>query len=392
MKIAVVAASYGDDWREEDLLCRRTAAALATRADVDLLLASGSESGEDADGALRIRRFAATVHSAGWRRVVERATVGPAEGEEALGCSCPVPLANRIGADLPDLLQEEIARVEGGHSPELYDALRADGYDLVLFAGYRFASTCFGVQAVGPGARVALLAMARDEPLLRFRAYRPLWERVQRVLVVSEHERELVRRRLGHRDVPVHDVGFALRVHPLAAETEPAGWSGEPGLVIARDWTRPAAVGRWLRVAERVARELPGVRVCLLGRGSEGLPPQASALVPLAASRLDLWRWVSRSLALIDPEPHRLLAREVLEAMMYGVPVIVADRGGASREHAERANGGLWFRDEAELVGCAARLLDAEVRRQLGGQGRAYADARYGDADAFVEAVWRAVA
>ena len=95
---------------------------------------------------------------------------------------------------------------------------------------------------------------------------------------------------------------------------------------------------------------------------------------------------MSRALAVVDPVPHRVIGQDVLESLMLGVPVVVAADGYATREHAETGNGGLWYRADDELVGSVRRLLDDEVRRSLGEQGRSYAMSRFGDTDTYVQA------
>jgi hypothetical protein len=93
----------------------------------------------------------------------------------------------------------------------------------------------------------------------------------------------------------------------------------------------------------------------------------------------------------IDPGPHRVVGQEVLEALLFGVPVVVAADGDATREHAETGNCGLWYLVDDELVGAVRRLLDRDVSRLLGEQGRAYAAGWFGDTERYVNRVVEAV-
>jgi glycosyltransferase involved in cell wall biosynthesis len=99
-----------------------------------------------------------------------------------------------------------------------------------------------------------------------------------------------------------------------------------------------------------------------------------------------------RATALVDPEPHRLLGREVVEAMLLGTAVVVTASGGATREHADAGDGGLWYRSDVELDRCLELVADRRLRATLGRQGREYAERRYGNPDAFIrrvnDAVW----
>jgi glycosyltransferase involved in cell wall biosynthesis len=87
----------------------------------------------------------------------------------------------------------------------------------------------------------------------------------------------------------------------------------------------------------------------------------------------------------VDLGPGRLLARECVESLRYGTPVIVPAVTAAA-ELAARG-GGLSYRDAAELVGCVDTVGDRGLRDMLGTQGRQFTDDWYGDADRFVDRV-----
>jgi hypothetical protein len=102
-------------------------------------------------------------------------------------------------------------------------------------------------------------------------------------------------------------------------------------------------------------------------------------------TRTDLWRLIAHARLTVDLSPGPLIARECVESLLYGVPVVVPDGTTGSRLAAR--GGGLWFRDEAELFGCVEALDDQGVRDTLGEQGRALASRWYGDALGFVRRV-----
>ena len=102
-------------------------------------------------------------------------------------------------------------------------------------------------------------------------------------------------------------------------------------------------------------------------------------------TRTDLWRLLAHARLTVDLSPGPLIARECVESLLYGVPVVVPAGTGAARLAA--LGGGLWFRDEAELLGCVEALDDQQVRDTLGEQGRSMAATWYGDAAGFVDRV-----
>jgi glycosyltransferase involved in cell wall biosynthesis len=60
------------------------------------------------------------------------------------------------------------------------------------------------------------------------------------------------------------------------------------------------------------------------------------------------------------------------------VPVLVNGSCGATREHAERSGGGLWFSSYPEFEAVLDRMLaDPALRARLGDRGRTYVDTHF---------------
>jgi hypothetical protein len=83
------------------------------------------------------------------------------------------------------------------------------------------------------------------------------------------------------------------------------------------------------------------------------------------------------------------MARECVESLLFGTPVIVPAHTAAARLAA--LGGGLWFEDVHELLACTRSLNDAATRQAHSSAGRAVVEQRYGDAERFVTNVGAAV-
>ncbi len=94
-------------------------------------------------------------------------------------------------------------------------------------------------------------------------------------------------------------------------------------------------------------------------------------------TRMDLWRLVAHANACVDLAPGRQIARECVEALRFGTPIVVPATAGPAVAHA--AAGGETFGDAGELVSAVARLRDPANRSTASDAGRRYADAYYGD-------------
>ena len=83
-------------------------------------------------------------------------------------------------------------------------------------------------------------------------------------------------------------------------------------------------------------------------------------------TRMDLWRLLAHANVCIDLAPGPYIARECIEALRFGTPIIVPDRPGPGAVHA-RASGGATFRDASELLEAAASLRERGTPGRGGG-------------------------
>ena len=100
-------------------------------------------------------------------------------------------------------------------------------------------------------------------------------------------------------------------------------------------------------------------------------------------TRMDLWRLLAHANVCIDLAPGAHIARECIEALRFGTPIIVPDDPFPGAAHA-RASGGAIFRDESELLQAVAAFQSEAHRAEAATLARQYADAHYGDPAALV--------
>ncbi len=103
-------------------------------------------------------------------------------------------------------------------------------------------------------------------------------------------------------------------------------------------------------------------------------------------SRMDLWRLIAHACVCIDLSPGPHLARECVESMRFGTPVIVPAGSGAGTVHAAASNGWV-YSDPGEFLEAATSLRSEAVRSSASRDARSYADANYGDPTEFVESL-----
>lgn len=100
-------------------------------------------------------------------------------------------------------------------------------------------------------------------------------------------------------------------------------------------------------------------------------------------TRTDLWRLLAHAQMTVDLAPGEIIARESIESLRLGTPVVVPDATVATA-HAH-GGGGLVFADEGEMLAGVETLLDRNARDSFSKEGSRYADAVYGDPARFVK-------
>jgi hypothetical protein len=103
-------------------------------------------------------------------------------------------------------------------------------------------------------------------------------------------------------------------------------------------------------------------------------------------TRMDLWRLLAHANVCIDLAPGPTIARECIEALRFGTPIIVPDWAGAASVHA-RESGGSIFGDPDDLLTAVGRMRDESNRSKVSEAGQRYSESRFGDPAALVARV-----
>ena len=388
MKVVVVAPPPpGDVWDEKALVIRRFANAVACFADVDLLLPA-DEDRVSVEGALTVRRFRATEPSPQRHAVLVELLLGPDASRGAPRCACADMVLTEAASSVPVEVQRELVRSSGSRSPGLLEHLLNDAdVDLVILCDYSAPVVHDAVEVLPDDQRIVLLPLASPTASLDFAVHDHVFDRAAVCVPITEGERERLARRPRPMTSTLRDMRFVLQVHDLVWKNEPLGFEAAvPTIVVPRVWEPGYRTDELVALARDLETTFDGqLRVRLVGPGWKNVPGDLHG--PFADSRFDVWRWSCRALAVLDPEPGKLLAREVLEGMMYGTPVVTPFRPGAALEHAQAGSAGLWYRTRGELEAVITALLDVETRDPLATQARLYADTTYRDTEAYLKSV-----
>ena len=183
------------------------------------------------------------------------------------------------------------------------------------------------------------------------------------------------------------DLGVPVAVNPIAAKHPHNGFGFSDYLLILTDRVPegddqptsapPTALASWV-----IAR-YPRFRTVYV-ENAEALAYWGRCLRGIVHidTRTDLQRLMAHSRMTIDLSPGRMIARECIESLQLGTPVIAPE--GSAGGRLAGMGGGIAYSDVAELLHAVVRLSDPVTRDQVGRQGKQMATDRFGRTADFV--------
>ena len=175
----------------------------------------------------------------------------------------------------------------------------------------------------------------------------------------------------------VHDVGCLVPINLLAAERRHNAIGSLDYLLVLTDRPGrpnpepPTDLVAWL------AARFPRQHLIVVEGGTASVWHTRSLRGVVGIhTRTDLWRLVAHAHVMVDLDPAPWIARECLEAMRFGTPILVPEHSLAA-EYA-REGGGRACADVADVFVGIEELDDPSVRQQVSSDAREIATAPLG--------------
>jgi len=372
-RVAVVTQHWGSRADELTETTRLVAGALARHATVDVvhLLAPPEPPRTSADSVFGVHQV--PLHGA---RPLRASILRAALGTYDRGRNVP----RRAATILHDL---------EGSAPDVPDVLARLAPDAVVLAGHHqpWDVGTLGVRGAIGSPRVVLLPYTAEGSILRSGPVSRLLARADAAGAAHSGERRALEVATAGT-VDARRLGLGVGVNRSAAANRLFGvrFFGAYVLIIR---SFPPGGARWERsVTHDVLRSTLGdISVAEIDGDTWRIGDKENTLeLPVSPSRVNLWRLMAHAIATVDLRPPGPVGRETIESLLLGTPVVVPE-GSAAHEHAADAGGGLWYRNDGELIDSVRALSDRRLRDRLAVQGKLWADRNHGDMDDFVERV-----
>jgi hypothetical protein len=192
--------------------------------------------------------------------------------------------------------------------------------------------------------------------------------------------------------VPVQESGFFVPVNPIASTAPLSGVGARDYLLVlegeaSRDTSRGAVPGSLTGVsplASWLIARFPRLHTVTVGQGALTVWHSRAPLGTLpVGTRMDLWRLMAFARATVDLLPGPLVARECIESLLLGTPLVIPN-SNVAREHL-RGGAGLPFEDLTGLLDAVRTVMDEDVARSIAEQGLRYAQGRFGSSRTLID-------
>jgi glycosyltransferase involved in cell wall biosynthesis len=392
-RIAFIIQRYGEQITGgAESHCRQLAERLVTRYDVEVLTTCATD---HLSWKNTLPEGLQTLHGVAIRRFRSVGERNPLEFHKIYG---RIFLTQLTAAE-----EYEMIRLQGPHTPDLIEYVRAHQQDYDAFVVYTYLYYTAVHTLPLLKSKALFIPTAHDETALYTHILDEVFRQTPHMIFLSEEEQFLLQRRFSLPSA-VGRVGGLGFDEPDPGEPDPA-WEElrrklENRLVLT-------FVGRvedgkgcdelvdfFLRFVKEEAGE--DLTLLLLGRRTLPLAPHPRILSPGFVSEYVKFQALEMTAIGLAPAPCESLCMAALETWMHARPMLVNGRSPVLTGHCVRSNGGLWYTNYREFREALKVLLSDPARRMaLGAQGRAYVRSRYRWDDVesvYVDAIERVIA
>jgi glycosyltransferase involved in cell wall biosynthesis len=274
---------------------------------------------------------------------------------------------------------EEWVKKQGPVSPDLIDAIAASDADVVAFHPFLYDPTVTGIRKVN--GRAVLHPAAHDEPMLKLRVYRAVFESAAGLAYWSRPEQQLVESRFSVASKPAVVVGLGVdsgQGDPEAARAA-LGLDDRPYLLcLGRvDDGKGARLLAECFMRYKSRRRSP-VRLVYAGPIVHAPPSHPDIVVAGVVDEPVKWGLLQDAVALVSASAFESFSIVLMEAWSLGTPALVNARCPVTVDHACQSGGGIPFGDYATFEVALDRLLaEPATRNALGAAGQAYVEHNY---------------
>ncbi len=256
--------------------------------------------------------------------------------------------------------EEKWVKMQGPYSSKLFNYLKNnhDKYDLIIFNTFLYATSVFGIRQV-PQEKSIMIPMTHDEPWLKFRVYKELFEYTDKIMYLTEEEKSFVEKTFPSVTKDNEVVGVGIDIPEEIDETVFKGKYNLRDYVLYAGRIDPSkGCDRLFDYFIKYKEEQPSdLKLVLMGKAMMDIPSLKDIVNLGFVSEEDKFAGMKGAKAFILPSKYESLSISTLESLAVGTPVIVNAESEVLKGHCIRSNAGFYYYDYYEFHECLDYLL-----------------------------------
>ena len=287
-----------------------------------------------------------------------------------------------INFDKENLLSGiEWQKAQGPYSLELLNYLsnHKEEYDVIIYMTYLYFTTYFGIQ-IAPEKSI-LIPTAHDEPPIYFGIFNSIFHLPRRILYLTNSEKNFVTKKFHNNYVNSDIVGVGIDIEKDVENInlkDRFHIEDEYLIYLGRIDESKGCKNMIDYFLEYKAKYNNNLKLALAGKTAMNIPVNNDILNLGFVSEIEKINLLKNAKALILPSEFESLSLSTLEAMYFGIPVLVNGKCDVLKDHAILSKAGLYYMNKLEFIESLAYIDEnPEIMKKMGENGVLYVEKNY---------------
>ena len=287
-----------------------------------------------------------------------------------------------INFDKENLLSGiEWQKAQGPYSLELLNYLsnHKEEYDVIIYMTYLYFTTYFGIQ-IAPEKSI-LIPTAHDEPPIYFGIFNSIFHLPRCILYLTNSEKNFVTKKFHNNYVNSDIVGVGIDIEKDIENInlkDRFHIEDEYLIYLGRIDESKGCKNMIDYFLEYKAKYNNNLKLALAGKTAMNIPVNNDILNLGFVSEIEKINLLKNSKALILPSEFESLSLSTLEAMYFGIPVLVNGKCDVLKDHAILSKAGLYYMNKLEFIESLAYIDEnPEMMKKMGENGVLYVEKNY---------------
>ena len=291
-------------------------------------------------------------------------------------------ITNLMNSNKTDMLNGiEWQKEQGPYSLELLDYLsnHKEEYDVILFMTYLYFTTYFGIQ-IAPEKSI-LIPTAHDEPPIYFGIFDSIFHLPRGILYLTDSEKKFVTKKFHNNYINSDIVGVGIDIEK---DVENINFKdrfrieNEYLIYLGRIDEAKGCKNMIAYFLEYKAKYNSDIKLVLVGKAAMDIPVNNNILNLGFVSEIEKINLLKNAKALILPSEYESLSLSTLEAMYFGIPVLLNGKCDVLKDHAILSKAGLYYMNKLEFIESLAYIDEnPEMMKKMGENGILYIKENY---------------